>query len=79
MDLKLLEYFVSVAELGIAQPALSRQVRLMEVELRQKLLIRNGRSIVHQVALAREKLSAARGALTGRVSIGLPQIGILFK
>jgi LysR family transcriptional regulator, nitrogen assimilation regulatory protein len=98
MDLKQLQYFVSVAELGsftraaieldIAQPALSRQVRLLEVELRQNLLIRNGRGavpteagklllehgrgILHQVALAREELSAARGALTGRVSIGLP-------
>jgi LysR family transcriptional regulator, nitrogen assimilation regulatory protein len=98
MDLKQLEYFVSVAELGsftraaieldVAQPALSRQIRLLEVELRQNLLIRNGRGavpteagklllehgrgILHQVALAREELSAARGALTGRVSIGLP-------
>ena len=98
MDLKQLQYFVSVAELGsftraaieldIAQPALSRQVRLLEVEVRQNLLIRNGRGavpteagklllehgrgILHQMALAREELSAARGALTGRVSIGLP-------
>jgi LysR family transcriptional regulator, nitrogen assimilation regulatory protein len=98
MDLKQLEYFVSVAELGsftraaialdVAQPALSRQIRLLEVELRQNLLLRNGRGavpteagklllehgrgILHQVALAHEELSAARGALTGRVSIGLP-------
>ena len=98
MDLKQLEYFVRVAELGsftrashalnIAQPALSRQVRLLEVELRQSLLTRNGRGalpteagqrlmehargILHQVALTREELGAARGALTGRVSIGLP-------
>ena len=53
MDLKQIEYFVRVAELGsftraaqalnVAQPALSRQVRLLEVELRQNLLIRNGR------------------------------------
>ena len=53
MDLRQLEYFVRVAELGsftraaialdIAQPALSRQVRLLEVELRQNLLVRNGR------------------------------------
>ncbi|MBK5206332.1 MAG: LysR family transcriptional regulator, partial [Polaromonas sp.] len=53
MDLKQLEYFVRVAELGsftraaialdVAQPALSRQVRLLEVELRQSLLVRNGR------------------------------------
>lgn len=98
MDLKQLEYFVRVAELGsftrasialnIAQPALSRQIRLLEVELRQNLLSRNGRGatptaagklllehgrgILHQVALAREELSTARGALAGKVSIGLP-------
>lgn len=98
MDLKQLEYFVRVAELGsftrasialgIAQPALSRQVRLLEVELRQNLLTRNGRGaspteagklllehgrgILHQVELAREELGHARGALAGRVSIGLP-------
>jgi LysR family transcriptional regulator, nitrogen assimilation regulatory protein len=98
MDLKQLEYFVRVAELGsftrasialdIAQPALSRQIRLLEVELRQNLLTRNGRGalpteagnlllkhgrgILHQVELAREELGAVRGALAGRVSIGLP-------
>ncbi len=98
MDLKQLEYFVRVAELGsftrasialdIAQPALSRQIRLLEVELRQNLLTRNGRGalpteagnlllkhgrgILHQVEVAREELGAVRGALAGRVSIGLP-------
>jgi LysR family transcriptional regulator, nitrogen assimilation regulatory protein len=98
MDLKQLAYFVRVAELGsftrasialgIAQPALSRQIRLLEVELRQNLLTRNGRGaqpteagqlllkhgrgILHQVELAREELGAVRGALAGRVSIGLP-------
>ena len=98
MDLKQLEYFSRVAELGsftraayilgIAQPALSRQVRLLEVELRQALLLRNGRGvttteagklllehcrgILHQVALAREELGSVRGALAGHVSIGLP-------
>ena len=98
MDLKQLEYFVRVAELGsftrasialdIAQPALSRQVRLLEVELRQNLLVRNGRGatpteagklllehargILHQVDRAREELGRVRGALAGRVAIGLP-------
>lgn len=98
MDLKQLEYFVRVAELGsftrasialdIAQPALSRQVRLLEVELRQSLLVRNGRGatpteagklllehargILHQVERAREELGRVRGALAGRVAIGLP-------
>jgi LysR family transcriptional regulator, nitrogen assimilation regulatory protein len=98
MDLKQLEYFVRVAELGsftraavaldVAQPALSRQVRLLEVELRQSLLTRNGRGavpteagklllehgrgILHQVERAREELGRVRGALAGRVAIGLP-------
>ncbi len=98
MDLRQLEYFVRVAELGsftraaaaldIAQPALSRQVRLLEVELRQTLLTRNGRGalpteagnlllahgrgILHQVARAREELGRVRGALAGRVALGLP-------
>lgn len=98
MDLRQLEYFVRVAELGsftraamaldVAQPALSRQVRLLEVELRQTLLIRNGRGalpteagtlllehgrgILHQVERAREELGRVRGALAGRVVVGLP-------
>ena len=98
MDLKQLEYFVRVADLGsftraaaalnIAQPALSRQVRQLEVELRQTLLLRNGRGatpseagklllehsrgILHQVQRAREELGRVRGALAGRVAIGLP-------
>ncbi|MFZ6846970.1 LysR substrate-binding domain-containing protein [Undibacterium sp. RuRC25W] len=98
MDLKQLEYFVHVVELGsftrasdvlnIAQPALSRQVRQLEVELRQNLLVRNGRGvtateagqlllehgrgILHQVARAKEDLGRIRGALAGRVNVGLP-------
>jgi LysR family transcriptional regulator, nitrogen assimilation regulatory protein len=98
MDLRQLEYFVRVAELGsftrasvalgIAQPALSRQVRLLEVELRQALLVRNGRGatpteagklllehargILHQVDRAREELGRVRGSLAGRVALGLP-------
>lgn len=98
MDLKQLEYFVRVAELGsftraaialdIAQPALSRQVRLLEVELRQTLLTRNGRGalpteagklllahgrgILHQVERAKEELGRVRGSLAGRVAVGLP-------
>jgi LysR family transcriptional regulator, nitrogen assimilation regulatory protein len=55
MNLKQLEYFVQVAELGsfskaalaldIAQPALSRQVRGLETELSQQLFLRNGRGV----------------------------------
>src|SRR6202167_1671508 len=56
MDLKQLEYFRHVAELGtftraaaflsVVQPVLSRQVRQLEVELGQNLFDRNGRGVV---------------------------------
>jgi LysR family nitrogen assimilation transcriptional regulator len=98
MDLKQLEYFVQVAEFGsftlssrflrVAQPALSRQVRALEVELRQTLFQRTGRGvtltepgkrllehargILQQVQRARLDLEQQRGALTGRLVIGLP-------
>jgi len=98
MNLKQLEYFVSVAELGsfskaavmldIAQPALSRQVRALEVDLRETLLLRNGRgvtlteagrrlfehsvAILQQVTHAREDMGASRDEPVGRITIGLP-------
>ena len=98
MDLKQLEYFVHVAEFGsftqssrflrVAQPALSRQVRALEVELRQTLFQRNGRGvtltepgrrllehargILQQVQRACHDLEQQRGAVSGRVVIGLP-------
>jgi LysR family nitrogen assimilation transcriptional regulator len=98
MELEQIEYFVRVAELGsftrassalgIAQPALSRKIRQLEVELRQNLLARNGRGatttdagklllehgrgILHQVQRLREELGRVRGSLAGRVAIGLP-------
>ncbi len=98
MDLRQLEYFVRVAELGsftraalalnIAQPALSRQIRLLELELQQTLLLRNGRGalpteagklllghsrgLLHQAERVREDMARARGALAGRVALGLP-------
>jgi LysR family transcriptional regulator, nitrogen assimilation regulatory protein len=98
MNLKQLEYFVHVAELGsfskaavvldIAQPALSRQVRGLETELRQQLFLRNGRGVTltdagqrlfdHSVAVlqlvahAREDLGTSRDEPIGRVTIGLP-------
>lgn len=98
MDLKQLDTFVRVAELGsftraasvlrVAQPALSRQVRALEIELRQPLLDRNGRGvtltsagarllahargILQQVERARQDLEEHRGAAAGLVSIGLP-------
>lgn len=98
MNIRQLDYFMRVAEsgsfskaaarLGIAQPALSRQVRGLEVELRQALLIRNGRGvatteagktllahargILYQIDRAREDMETIRGTPTGRVAVGLP-------
>ena len=98
MNLTQLESFVRVAELGsfskaavvlgVAQPALSRQVRALEIELRETLLIRDGRGvrlsqsgrrmfdhcvgILQQVERAREDMSAGRDEPVGRVVIGLP-------
>ncbi len=98
MDLKQLETFVHVAELGsftraanarkIAQPALSRQVRQLEVELRQSLFDRTGRGVVlteagkrllahgrvilAQVGRALQDLEDERGAASGRFVLGLP-------
>ena len=98
MDLKQIEYFVRVAEMGsftraaialnVAQPALSRQIRLLEVELRQNLLKRNGRGaspteagqlllehgrgILHQIERAKEEMARARSGLSGKVALGLP-------
>ncbi|MGK9050692.1 LysR family transcriptional regulator [Neorhizobium petrolearium] len=98
MDIRQLGYFVRVAELGsfsrasaflhVAQPALSRQVRNLEIELKERLLVRNGRGV--EVTEAGERLlSNARGILrmvertyedidnartgkSGKVAIGLP-------
>ena len=98
INLKHLQSFVRVAELGsfskaarvldIAQPALSRQVRQLETDLRETLLLRNGRGvsltdagrrlfdhgveILQRVSQAREDLGAERGAAVGHVTIGLP-------
>lgn len=98
MDIRQLEYFVHVAELGsftraasllsIAQPALSRQVRLLEMELKQTLLYRNGRGvsmtdagkrlvehargILQQVDRARDELAREAGTPVGRVTVAAP-------
>ncbi len=98
MDLKQLKYFTHVAELGsftraaavlsVPQPAISREVRLLEVELRQTLLVRNGRGvslteagkcllahslgILQQVERARQELDETKGAPVGQITIGIP-------
>ena len=98
MNFKQLEYFVHVAELGsfskaalvldIAQPALSRQVRSLETDLRETLLLRNGRGVVlteagqrlyehgvnilQALAQAQDDMGASRDEPVGRITIGLP-------
>jgi LysR family transcriptional regulator, nitrogen assimilation regulatory protein len=98
MDLKQLDYFVHVADassfskaaqlLSVAQPALSRQIRALEVELRQTLFLRNGRGvtltppgvrllahargILQQVERVRAELDESRNAPVGRVAVGVP-------
>jgi LysR family nitrogen assimilation transcriptional regulator len=98
MNLKQLKYFIHVAELGsvtraatvlaVPQPAISREIRLLEVELRQTLLVRNGRGvtvteagklllghglgILEQVERARQELEENKGAAVGHITIGIP-------
>src|SRR5215217_2788437 len=98
MDLRQLTTFVQVADLGslskaaerlrIAQPALSRQIRLLEEELKVALFARHGRGMVltpagellrgraggilRQVEEARADLMEEAGAVRGRVVFGMP-------
>ncbi|OZI53794.1 LysR family transcriptional regulator [Bordetella genomosp. 5] len=98
MDLKQIAYFVEVAErrsfsraaeaLDVAQPTLSRQVRLLELELGQHLLYRNGRGVepteagtrllgharglLHLAERAREDLRTLGDTPAGKVVVGLP-------
>ena len=98
VDLKQLSYFVHVVDLGgfsraarvlgVAQPAISRLVRGLEIELRQNLLVRNGRGavpteagkrllehargILQQVERARREVVETKGAPVGPVVVGFP-------
>jgi LysR family nitrogen assimilation transcriptional regulator len=98
VNLTQIETFVHVAEhgsfskaalvLGVAQPALSRQVRALETELREALLLRNGRGvtlteagrrllehcqgILHLVTQAKEDLAAHRHEAIGQIVIAMP-------
>jgi LysR family nitrogen assimilation transcriptional regulator len=97
MNLDQLETFIHVAEhgsfskaalvLGVAQPSLSRQVRALEIELREPLLLRHGRGvqltetgrrlldhchgILHLVTQAKEDLAARRNEPVGHISIAM--------
>lgn len=98
MDLRQLRYFVQVAKHGslrsaakklhVAQPALSRQMRLLEQELRNKLFERYGRGmtlteagsclqaraaeILRSVETTRAEILSLGTELQGRVTVGMP-------
>jgi LysR family transcriptional regulator, nitrogen assimilation regulatory protein len=98
MDLRQLRTFVHVAELGslskaadrlrIAQPALSRQMRILEHELKVPLFTRHGRGMVltssgemllarvaavlRDLEAARADVAAESGVVSGQVVLGTP-------
>ncbi|WP_332752424.1 LysR family transcriptional regulator [Hydrogenophaga sp.] len=98
MDLKQLGYFVEVCETGsfskagvrlnLAQPSVSRQVALLEAELGQRLLERNGRGVqpteaghalltharvmLASAMQARYEIREMKSEPAGKVIIGLP-------
>ena len=98
MELKQLDYFLGVAESGsfskaairlsVAQPILSRQIKLLESELGVELLYRNGRgvvvseagkvletyarSVVGLVGKARSEIGSLKAEPKGRVAIAMP-------
>lgn len=98
MNVRTLENFLRVAEIGslkgaaqavhIAQPALTRQIALLEDELGARLFVRHRRGvtltdageqlrlhaerILGEVAQARDAVSAAGRQPTGSVALGLP-------
>jgi DNA-binding transcriptional LysR family regulator len=94
LDLRLVEYFVSVAEelhfgraaerLHIAQPSLSQQIRRLELQLGVTLLERNSRSVhltdAGQALLreGRKTLSQARHAIQTTRAAGAPRLTVGF-
>jgi LysR family nitrogen assimilation transcriptional regulator len=98
MDLSELRYFVEIAEagslsraavrLGVSQPALTRQVRNLETELRVELFYRHGRGVslteagqrlhavgsevLHKLHDVKEELTSCSSRVTGSIALGLP-------
>lgn len=97
MDLKRLEYFLMVADygsfsrassvIGVAQPALGRQVQRLEDECGVRLLYRHGRGVsltpegqifadrirplLKKLAMAADGLSTTERPLSGAITLGL--------
>src|SRR5271154_4859722 len=98
MELKQLSYFLGIADSGsfskaavrlsVAQPILSRQIKLLESELGVELLYRNGRGVILSEAgklldtyartvmslvdKAKSEIGALRAEPRGRVAIAMP-------
>jgi LysR family nitrogen assimilation transcriptional regulator len=98
VEFRQLEYFLAIAEsgslskaasvIGVAQPALSRQLRKLEEELNVKLLYRHGRGtrltpegqqlqtavapIIRDLAQVKSDLRAAAKVPAGTISFGMP-------
>ncbi|MPS30239.1 LysR substrate-binding domain-containing protein [Pigmentiphaga sp.] len=98
MDIKQLEYFVQVVDAGsftraamvleMTQPSLSRQIRLLEVELHEHLLYRNGRGVepteagrrlleharvvLDRLATARQEIHELKAVPRGKIVVGFP-------
>src|SRR6056297_1598826 len=98
MEMRQIRYFVEIAEqssfsraarkLAIAQPALSRQMRLLEEAVGSRLFYRNGRGvtltaagemflghaseILARIALAEQDVSNLASTPRGEVVLGLP-------
>lgn len=99
MDIKQLEYFVQVVDAGsftraamvleMTQPSLSRQIRLLEVELHEHLLYRNGRGVepteagrrlleharvvLDRLATARQEIHELKAVPRGKIVVGFPR------
>lgn len=97
MDLKQLRTFIRVAETGslskasdrlrLAQPALSRQIALLEAEIGRRLFVRHGRGmqlteagqqllervtgLVHQLETSVEEVRSLSDAPAGQVALGM--------
>lgn len=98
MDFRRLEYFVAIAQfgsltkasevLGVSEPSLSRQVRVLEEELNGRLFFRTGRgvrltaagtvffdqasAIIEMGKRARSAIAEINSGSSGRIAVGLP-------